>query len=149
MRCDLTASPSVGTACRRRSHGESANALSDKSFSITIAMPVTPNRKSLLAAVLENGKVVERVQMTEIELPAGGPAGVHMHPVPVVGYVLAGEIRFEIQGEAARTLTAGDAFYEPAGARIARFDNASEVQAAKFVAVYLQGPGELEVIRML
>jgi hypothetical protein len=52
-------------------------------------------------------------------------------------------------GEEARLLGPGDAFHEPKGARIAHFDNASEDEAASFVAFYLLGVGETELIEML
>ncbi len=38
---------------------------------------------------------------------------------------MSGEIRFQIEGESARTLHAGSAFHEPAGVTILHFDNAS------------------------
>jgi hypothetical protein len=41
----------------------------------------------------------------------------------------------------------GDALYEPAGARVAHSDPASE--CATLVAHYLPGPGEHELITML
>jgi quercetin dioxygenase-like cupin family protein len=47
------------------------------------------------------------------------------------------------------TLQAGDAFFEPANVRIPHFDNASETDAAVFVACYLLPPGEDRLIEML
>jgi len=44
--------------------------------------------------------------------------------------------RNAVEGEAERTLTPGDVFHEPPGAPIARFDNASQTAAARFVAYY-------------
>jgi quercetin dioxygenase-like cupin family protein len=108
-----------------------------------------PIRRPLLSVTLDGRPRVEGVQITEIELPANEPTGLHVHPVPVVGYVLAGQIRFEIEGQTPRTLTTGSAFYEPAGAHIRQFDNASPIESARFVAVYLRGAGEQELIRML
>ena len=48
-----------------------------------------------------------------------------------------------------RTLCAGDAFHEPAGAPIAHFDNASKDEPATFIAFYLLPPGEDSLIEML
>jgi quercetin dioxygenase-like cupin family protein len=87
--------------------------------------------------------------VTRIELAPGQPAGLHRHPCPVVGCVLAGEIRFQVAGQPEEILRAGDAFHEPAGVEIPHFDNASRSEPAVFVACYLLPPGEDRVIEML
>jgi uncharacterized cupin superfamily protein len=43
---------------------------------------------------------------------AGAPA--HRHPGPVFGYVVRGEVLFELEGEPERIVRAGDAFWNPA-----------------------------------
>src|SRR3954466_2395434 len=43
---------------------------------------------------------------------AGEP---HRHPGPVIGYVLEGEYEWAIDDQPAKTLKAGDTFYEPTG----------------------------------
>ena len=52
-----------------------------------------------------------------IEYPPGDPgAPPHRHPGgPAFGYVLEGEILFELEGQAPRVLKAGQAFWEPGG----------------------------------
>ena len=52
-----------------------------------------------------------------IEYPPGDPgAPPHRHPGgPAFGYVLDGEMVFELEGEAPRVLKAGEAFWEPGG----------------------------------
>jgi quercetin dioxygenase-like cupin family protein len=51
-----------------------------------------------------------------ITLPPGDPgAPPHRHPGPIFGYVTEGEILFELEGEPARVLKAGDALFEPGG----------------------------------
>jgi quercetin dioxygenase-like cupin family protein len=52
-----------------------------------------------------------------IEYPPGDPgAPPHRHPGgPAFGYVLEGEMVFELEGEAPRVLKAGEAFWEPGG----------------------------------
>ena len=99
-------------------------------------------RRPLLSPHLQSGKLVERMQITHIELPPGEPTGLHVHPVPVVGYILTGRIQFQIDGQAPLSLDAGDAFYEPAGLRILHFDNLSRAEPATFVAVYLLGAND-------
>jgi quercetin dioxygenase-like cupin family protein len=106
-------------------------------------------RESLLTAVLDGAPAVERVQVARIELAPGQETGLHVHPGAVVGLVTSGTIRFQVEGDEERTLQAGDAFHEPAGVRIAHFDNASESEPAVFVAHYLLPPGETRLIEML
>jgi quercetin dioxygenase-like cupin family protein len=63
--------------------------------------------------------------------------------------VLEGRIRFGLEGEPERDLGPGDAFHEPANARVAHFDNASPHEPATFVACYLLPQGEERLIVML
>jgi quercetin dioxygenase-like cupin family protein len=78
----------------------------------------------------------DRVEMHQITLPAGQVAGRHTHPGGVAGYVAAGLIVFQLDGQPARELRAGDAFFEPPGATVLRFDNASTNEQATFIACY-------------
>jgi quercetin dioxygenase-like cupin family protein len=51
-----------------------------------------------------------------IEYPPGDPgAPPHRHTGPCFGYVLDGEMVFELEGEPARVVRAGEAFWEPGG----------------------------------
>jgi len=47
------------------------------------------------------------------EIPAGVESGWHMHPGEEVGYILAGTVEMEIQGQPTLTLRAGDPFLMP------------------------------------
>jgi quercetin dioxygenase-like cupin family protein len=106
-------------------------------------------RVPLLDAALAARHSVGQVRSARIELGAGQETGRHRHPCDVVGYIAAGTIRFQVEGEEERTLRAGDAFHEPAGAPIAHFDNASADEPATFIAFYLLTPGEDTLIEML
>lgn len=106
-------------------------------------------RKSLLAAALDATKRVERVEIQQIELRPGQTVGLHRHPCPVVGYVAAGTIDFQIEGKPTQRLHSGDAFFEPSDARVAHFDNASTRVAATFIAFYLLANGQHDLIEML
>src|SRR6476469_10772010 len=57
------------------------------------------------------------VMTSIIEWPPGDPgAPPHRHPGgPAFGYVLEGEMLFELEGEAPRAIKAGEAFWEPGG----------------------------------
>jgi quercetin dioxygenase-like cupin family protein len=114
------------------------------------AKPAAPvGRKALLTAVMNGASPVGRVQIMEIEFKPSQRTGFYRRPCAVVGYVADGAISFQIEGEPAKTLRRGDAFYEPMNARVAHFDNASETAPAKFIAFYLLSPGEDQLIEML
>jgi quercetin dioxygenase-like cupin family protein len=92
-------------------------------------------RTALLAHPLH--ATPDRVEAYRVELPPGTPAGQHLHPGPVTGYVESGLIAFERDGQPARELRPGDVFFEPAGETIHRFDNLSDTEPATFIAFYL------------
>ena len=51
-----------------------------------------------------------------LELPPGDPGlAPHRHSGPVFGYMLEGEMLFELEGEAPYPIKAGEAFWEPGG----------------------------------
>jgi quercetin dioxygenase-like cupin family protein len=104
-------------------------------------------RKQLLAAALGNRNVTT-VDIREITLAPGQKAGRHLHACAVVGYIAEGTAIYEIEGEPAKLLRTGAAFYEPANAIIAEFGNASATESMKFIACYLLD-GEQELITML
>ncbi|GIF73995.1 cupin domain-containing protein [Asanoa siamensis] len=56
------------------------------------------------------------VMTATIELPPGDPGSPpHRHSGPVFGYLLDGEMIFELEGEPERVIKAGEAFWEPGG----------------------------------
>jgi quercetin dioxygenase-like cupin family protein len=63
-----------------------------------------------------------RVEVRRITIAPGHAAGLHIHNGPVFGSVETGSVVYQIDGEPESVLAVGDTFYEPAGARIARFD---------------------------
>jgi quercetin dioxygenase-like cupin family protein len=106
-------------------------------------------RRSLLGVDLPGAPPVARVEVARIELEPSQCTGRHRHPCAVVGQILEGTIRFQIEGEEKQLLEAGAAFHEPLGVTIACFDNASAVRPAAFSAFYLLPPGEERLIEML
>ncbi|MGA7237398.1 MAG: cupin domain-containing protein [Bryobacteraceae bacterium] len=100
-----------------------------------------------MTAVLGNRNVTS-VDVREIHMEPGQQVGRHVHPCAVLGYIVEGTATYQIEGEAAQTLPAGSAFYEPAEAVIASFSNASGTEPMQFVAFYLLN-GEQELISML
>ena len=108
--------------------------------------PVT--RRDLLEAVIASGKMVSRIEIKEVTMGPKQSAPLHLHPCPVVGVVTAGAIAYQIEGETVRHLKVGDAFYEPADVRVARFDNEGDTPA-RFATFYLLGQDEHELIRII
>ena len=106
-------------------------------------------RHALLTATLQAETKVERVEVLRVELAPAQPAGLHRHPCPVVGWVIAGAIRFQVADGPMLILQAGDAFFEPANVPILHFDNSSDTEPAAFIACYLLAPGEDQLIEML
>ncbi|MCK0174982.1 cupin domain-containing protein [Mycolicibacterium sp. F2034L] len=85
------------------------------------------------------------VMTTIIEWPPGSPgAPPHRHPGgPAFGFVLQGEMLFELEGEAPRVISAGEAFWEPGGDVIHYSDaNNRDDVALRFVVVMLCRPGQ-------
>ena len=113
---------------------------------ISMTQPVV--RKELLTAIINGGKPVAKVEIQEVTINVGIDAPLHLHPCPTVGVVTEGQIAFEIEGEQTQHLHAGDAFYEPASIRVAKFNNDGDTPA-KFVVFYLLGENEKETIRIL
>jgi quercetin dioxygenase-like cupin family protein len=85
---------------------------------------------------------VEQVEVGDFHFLPGQVAPIHTHDAPAVGYVAKGEIIYQVEGERPQILREGDAFYEAAGPRILRFDNASATEEAIFLDFNLEQAGE-------
>ncbi|MFY9805824.1 MAG: cupin domain-containing protein [Pseudonocardiaceae bacterium] len=84
------------------------------------------------------------VMTATVEVPPGDPGTPpHRHSGPVFGYVLEGEIVFELEGEPERIIRGGEAFWEPGGDVIhyQAANNLADVWS-RFVVVMLGAPGE-------
>ena len=92
-------------------------------------------RDYLLTSPVHNS--VNRVETYRIRLAPGVSSGAHFHEGGVVGCITAGRFAYQLQGGAVRELRPGDAFHEPAGVTVARFDNLSDTEPAEFIAHYL------------
>lgn len=56
-----------------------------------------------------------QVTVLELTLPPGTTSPKHAHPGFVLGYVLEGEYRLQLEGEQEKVLSTGDVFYEAPG----------------------------------
>ena len=100
--------------------------------------PVT--RTVLLDATFAVPHVTARVEVREIRMAPGLAAGLHVHNAPVVGSIVAGSVTYQVDGEPAAVLRAGDVFHEPSGARIARFDAGDD--GVVFLGYFLLAAGQ-------
>ncbi|MGE0363789.1 MAG: cupin domain-containing protein [Vicinamibacterales bacterium] len=80
--------------------------------------------------------------MLEVTYPPGAVSASHQHPGPTFGYVVKGSIRWAINGEPARTLTAGQSFFEPLGSVHSTSANASATEPAVISVVIVGKTGE-------
>ena len=108
--------------------------------SAVLAGPLQSTSK-LLTAHFDSRQVV-KIEAGDFHFVPGQVASIHTHEAPVLGYVARGQIVYQVEGEKPQLLREGDAFYEPAGPRILRFDNASATQEAVFIDFNLQREGE-------
>jgi quercetin dioxygenase-like cupin family protein len=79
-----------------------------------------------------------------VELPPGDKGTPpHRHSGPVFGYMLEGEMIFELEGEPERVIRAGEAFWEPGG-DVIHYQSANNLrdQWSRFVVVMVGVPGE-------
>ena len=104
-------------------------------------------RKQLMLAHFD-ARPISKVDIREINLAPGQKGPLHRHPCPVVGYIVSGSILFQVKGDSAKILKAGDPFYEPADVVISHFDNASKDMPVKFIVNYLMNT-EKEIIILL
>lgn len=84
------------------------------------------------------------VMTATVDLPPGDPGTPpHRHSGPVFGYLLEGELLFELEGEAPRVIKEGEAFWEPGGDLI-HYQAANHLadRPTRFVVVMLGVPGQ-------
>jgi len=79
-----------------------------------------------------------------VEFPPGDPGTPpHRHSGPAFGYVLEGEMLFELEGEPPRVVKAGETFWEPGGDVIHYSDgNARNDVKVRFLVTMLCTPGQ-------
>jgi quercetin dioxygenase-like cupin family protein len=78
------------------------------------AQEATPKRTDVLTNDLA-GIAGKRVAVYRVEIPPGGVAGKHRHPVDTFVYVLSGTLTLEQEGQGSRTLKVGEVFQEVPG----------------------------------
>src|SRR5438876_140586 len=84
------------------------------------------------------------VMVVTIELPPGDQGTPpHRHSGPVFGYMLEGEMIFELEGEPERVIRAGEAFWEPGG-DVIHYQAANNLsdEWSRFVVTMIGVPGQ-------
>lgn len=84
------------------------------------------------------------VMTVSVEFPPGDPGTPpHRHSGPAFGYVLEGEMRFELEGEPERVVRAGETFWEPGGDVIHYQDGNNRTDSrVRFVVTMMCAPGQ-------
>jgi quercetin dioxygenase-like cupin family protein len=99
----------VATFARARASCQASRPESQERARVTFSTPLPKLDGTYLKATL-----------VEVRYGPGESSAPHTHPCPVVGYVLQGAIRTQINGEAEAIYTPGESFYEPLGILYAR-----------------------------
>jgi quercetin dioxygenase-like cupin family protein len=112
------------------------------------AQPVPRNsgQKPFVRPVFEQptnvpGKSLEGVA---VRYPPGAESGAHHHAKSafIVAYVISGAIRSQVEGEPARIYHAGETWSEGPGAHHTISENASAIEPAELLAVFLLDTGD-------
>lgn len=108
-------------------------------------MPIGPSATNDFDVLLhETPRITANsaAMIATVSIPPGDPgSGPHRHSGPVFGYVLEGEILFELEGESPYPIKAGEAFWEP-GFEVVHYQaaNLRTDIASKFVVFMLCAP---------
>ncbi len=108
---------------------------------VSAVQDTEPSLQQLLTVNFEPRRVAV-MQGGDFHFAPGQAAPVHTHAAPAIGYIAKGQILYQVEGRGPVILSEGDAFYEPAGPRILRFDNASASEEAIFIDYNFQRSGE-------
>ena len=112
-------------------------------------MRLTPSPPSVILGLDAGGLSLDgkdaRVTTVEVTLGPSVTGQPHRHPGPVFGYVLEGEYELGIDDQPARTLKAGETFYEPGGAlhRVSRNPSTRARTRVLAVTLHPRDAGEL------
>ena len=107
--------------------------------SAAAAQPAIPNRTPLAVIPVLPAKPVSRVETTRVDFAPGQVMPRHKHTVPVICFVTKGDFLTKIGDEDERVAPLGSVTYEPAGAVISFFRNASTSASAQLLCASLAG----------
>jgi len=97
-------------------------------------------RRNVIGQALP-GEPARNITLVEVTYPPGEGSPPHVHANGVMAFVVSGTIASKVGEEPERVFHAGDAWWEPPGAihRVSR--NASHVEAARLLAIYIAPKG--------
>lgn len=78
-----------------------------------------------------------KATMIEVNYGPGESSPIHTHPCPVLGYVVNGAVRMQVDGGPETVYRRGEGFYEPPNAVHGISANASSTEPAKFLAAFV------------
>jgi quercetin dioxygenase-like cupin family protein len=78
-----------------------------------------------------------KASIVEVTYGPGGSSSPHSHPCPVIGYVIEGTLRMQINDDPEVVYKAGDSFYEAPNSAHVVSANASDKESAKFLAYFI------------
>nr|WP_083467376.1 cupin domain-containing protein [Kibdelosporangium sp. MJ126-NF4] len=108
-------------------------------------LPIGPSTTNGFDILLHQNPVIapnSGGMVATVSIPPGDPgSGPHRHSGPVFGYVLEGEILFELEGDEPYAIKAGEAFFEPGGDIVHyQAGNLRDDITSKFVVFMLCAP---------
>ena len=98
-----------------------------------------PARVPVATLPVAPGKMVTRVETTEVDFAPGQKMPEHKHNVPVVCFVAKGSFAVSIGDAPERIVPTGQVTLEPAGAIVHYFRNTSATQPAQLLCASLAG----------
>lgn len=107
--------------------------------SAAAAQAPIPARTPLAVIPVAPGKLVGRVETTRVDFQPGQAMPAHKHTVPVICFVSKGDFLVRIGDEAERRVETGATTYEPPGATVHYFRNASATAPAQLLCASLAG----------
>lgn len=130
----------------------------------TTRAPLLPKQAGLLLVLLltlayavaavaaEHGKLIihqplpnvegKSFSAIQVDFPPGARAAPHRHGQAFVfAYVVSGTIRSQLEGQPARTYSAGESWTEPPGAHHVLTENVSSKHPARLLAVFVSDTG--------
>jgi quercetin dioxygenase-like cupin family protein len=117
--------------------------------SLLLADPASPPRETIAPAFREILPNVPGKSLVGIVVnyPPGGATPAHHHPSSafVLGYVLSGEIRSQVDGGQVRVYRAGESWKEYPGALHGISENASATEPARLLAIFVTDTGATEL----
>jgi quercetin dioxygenase-like cupin family protein len=83
-----------------------------------------------------------------VDYPPGARSAPHRHAGSafIYAYVIAGEIRSQVDGEPARVYRAGEAWFESPGAHHRVSENASDTEPARLLAVLIVDAADKQLV---